>query len=75
MHCPACAGKHDYEECRNRGNNRYMQYERVRQGFAKEASFNYRRDNNRDYRDQREQHGRRYVDERLEIEDGWGRAI
>lgn len=45
MQCPRCAGKHDHEECRNRsGNAKYNHYESVRNRFAKDVGFNYRRD-------------------------------
>lgn len=69
--CPICAGRHEAEDCRNRsngGNQKYMHYENVRNKFAKDVGFNYRRDQNRDQ-------SRRYV-ETLEVEDdGWGRQI
>lgn len=70
--CPICAGKHDHEECRNKsfGNSRYMHYDNVRNRFAKDVGFNYKREQN---------NNRRYVDvDRLEVEErnsGWGRRI
>ena len=85
--CPSCAGKHDYEDCRNKsvGNQKYLHYENVRNRFAKDVGFNYRsrdgRDgkDSRDGRDYRDHQGKRYVDyERMEVEDrdhGWDRKI
>ena len=44
--CTACAGYHDLSECVNRrGNQKYLHYEHVRNKFAKDVGFNYRRDN------------------------------
>ena len=42
--CTACAGYHDLNECVNRkGNLKYLHYENVRNKFAKDVGFNYRR--------------------------------
>ena len=54
--CPVCAGRHDYEDCqscrRSMANQKYAHYENVRNRFAQDVGFNYRRENN----------NRRYVD-------------
>lgn len=62
--CPSCAGKHDYEDCRNKsvGNQKYLHYENVRNRFAKDVGFSYRSRDGREQRDYRENQGRRYVD-------------
>lgn len=45
MGCPACAGSHEISECLNkRGNQKYFHYESLRNRFAKDVSFNYKRD-------------------------------
>ncbi len=48
--CSACGSKrHDVNDCNQRGNNRYVQYENVRAKFARDASWNYGRSDKRDH--------------------------
>ena len=82
--CTACAGYHDLSECVNRrGNQKYLHYENVRNRFAKDVGFNYRRggdqrggdqhynyNNSRD--DPRHYKRDRYDDRRIEYHRGGG---
>ena len=79
--CTACAGYHDLSDCVNRrGNQKYLHYENVRNKFAKDVGFNYRRgggdSHNYNYnnsRDDPRQHKRdRYDDRRIEYHRGGG---
>ena len=78
--CTACAGYHDLSECVNRrGNQKYLHYENVRNKFAKDVGFNYRRggdyqsynyNNSRD--DPRYQKRDRYDDRKIDYHRGGG---
>ena len=59
-HCAICAGRHDHEDCQSnrKSNQKYSHYENVRNRFAKDVGFNYKRENNY----------KRYVEESLERE-------
>ena len=81
--CTACAGYHDLSECVNRrSNQKYLHYENVRNKFAKDVGFNYRRgggndnyrdnyNNNRD--DYRHRQRDRYDDRKIEYHRGGDR--
>ena len=79
--CTACAGYHDLADCSNRrSNQKYLHYENVRNKFAKDVGFNYRRggsdygghnyNNSRD--DLRQQKRDRYDDRKFDYHRGGG---